>query len=589
MTTSPKDTPPFGSMDRRLTAFFIKEARKHGRSYLIAFLLMPATAAIAAYTPKVFQLAIDNGIIAGDMRVLTRMMFLFGALLLLRFVLGPVQQMVLQTAGIRTLREIRSTLVSHVCRLATGTFEKNPVGVYVSRATSDIEAIGETLATGLMSIITDAFTIIAILIVICTQDLRMGLIIALLVPIVAAIINWFRVRLREVHKEIRTLTGRLSGQLNETVSMRPEMLNFHLGSVAMKEYSESNLRLQDYNERAVSYDSLTYSIIEGIDYCAIGCVLILAGQSWFAGDLLTPGEIVMYLALLQQLFFPFKQLGQRIATIQSTYAALEKIDDTLNLPIPRDDGEQQPQGSAIEVRNLNFGYLEHKPVLKNVSFNLAEGQSLAIVGPTGSGKSTIVRLLTRQYEVESGSIFFGGTSLQAIQREHLKRHMVLVPQEPTIFSGTVADNISLRRPDLSRERMMEVCRNVTADEFIESLPHGYDTELESEGANLSMGQRQLIALARALATDARVLLFDESTANIDTQTELMIQHALNYIMQHRSAIVIAHRLSTIRHVDHILVLQHGVIVEEGNHAALLARNGVYRKMYDLQAMEQGPR
>jgi ATP-binding cassette, subfamily B, multidrug efflux pump len=570
--------------DRTLTGYFISEARKHRSAYLLAFALMPVVALLAAAAPKVVQLAIDKGMRAGDLAALGKMALIYLGIVVLRILLVPCQIITMQTAGIRTLREMRATVVRHICRLGKAVYDRFPLGVFVARATSDVEAVGETLATSLMSIFTDIFTIIAILAVLIHMNVRLGLVTLLLLPIVAFIINWFRLRLRGFHNRLRTLNGRLSAHLNETVAMRHEILNFHLSSRSIREYREQNGQYRYTAIRAVSYDAGTSAAIEGLSYVSIGLVLLLVSRSWFLSSTISIGEVVMYILYLQQLFQPFKQLGQRFTSIQATYAALNKIHTALLLPLPEDDGTERPANHDLHVQDLHFAYEADAEILKGISLDVAEGSSLAVVGPTGSGKTTLIRLLTRQYEADRGRIALGNTDLASIPREALKQCVVLVPQDPTIFEGTIAENISLGRDDVSRERVMDVCRKITAHDFIQRLPAGYDTPLTSGGKNLSMGQRQLVALARALAADSRILVFDESTANIDTETELLIQEALDFVMTQKTTIIIAHRLSTIRHVDHILVLKNGRIAEQGTHQQLLAQEGLYKKMYALQAL-----
>jgi ABC-type multidrug transport system fused ATPase/permease subunit len=497
----------------------------------------------------------------------------------------PLQQVFVQTAGIRTLREIRETIVTHIAHLGKRDFEKRPVGVFVSRATSDVEAVGESLTTGLMSIATDVFTVIAVLLTVFTMNVRLGIVTLILVPIVSAVINFFRLRVRHLYDRVRTLNGQLAGQLNETISMRHEVLNFDLVSPISREFAMVNADYRRNAIKSVSFDAGIYSVIDALSHLTIAVVLLMVARSWYFTDALTVGEIAMYVLLLQQLFEPFRELGQRFTTIQATLAALNKINEVVSIPKPPDQGEQVLVDHDLSVSGVSFAYLPGQPVLKNVSFSVPTGGSLAIVGPTGSGKTTIVRLLTRQYDVDEGAICIGNVDLRETPRSALRDNIVLVPQEPTIFRASVRDNIGLEREGVHSEDIVDICKEITAHDFIQRLPRTYDTILETGGTSLSMGQRQLIALARALVSGAQTLIFDESTANIDTQTELMIQHALEFVMSHRTTIVIAHRLSTIRHADKILVLADGAIVQQGNHESLLREQGLYRDMYELQCLE----
>jgi ATP-binding cassette subfamily B protein len=573
------------SSDRKLMSFFVREARKHGLGFLVAFLLMPICAVLAVSGPKLFQLTIDNGVIAGNASYLTRAAMGFLVVVLLRTILVPLQQVFVQTAGIRTLREIRATIVKHIAHLGKRDFEKRPVGVFVSRATSDVEAVGESLATGLMSIATDVFTVIAVLVTVCAMNARLGIVTLILVPIVGAIINFFRLRVRHLYDRVRTLNGQLAGQLNETISMRHEIMNFDLAGTVTREFADVNADFRKSSIKSVSFDASIYSIIDALSHLTIGVVLLMVARSWYFTDTLSVGAIAMYVLLLQQLFEPFRELGQRFTTIQATLAALSKINDVVSIPLPPDEGTRQVSAHDLVVSNVSFAYVPGQAVLKDVSFQVPTGGSLAIVGPTGSGKTTIVRLLTRQYDVDVGAIQVGDIDLRDTPRTCLRGNTVLVPQEPTIFRASVIDNIGLEREGVSGEQIEGVCKEITADDFIRRLPRGYDTVLETGGASLSMGQRQLIALARALVSGAQTLIFDESTANIDTQTELMIQRALDFVMTQRTTIIIAHRLSTVRHADNIIVLADGRIVQQGSHAALVQEEGLYRDMYELQSLK----
>ena len=570
--------------DRKLMKFFVNEARKHRRAYLLAFSLMPVVAVLTASGPKIVQLAVDRGMAAGSLKVLTTMALFYLMVVFLRLVIEPIQAIMIQTAGIRTLREMRLSVVEHISRLGKATYDRYPIGVLVTRATSDVEAIGETLATNIMSIITDFITVIVILGVLFFMDVQLGLLTLMLILVITLIINWYRIRLRVLHLRLRTLNGRIAAHLNETVSMRHEILNFHLSPGAIRDFSGYNADFRRTAIRSISYDAGAYSIIEGLSFVSIGIVFLLVSQAWLISNTMSIGAVAMYILYLQQLFTPFRQLGQRFTAIQSAYAALEKINSIMSLSLPRDSGTKQPVQYHLNLDNVRFSYEGDNEILKGVSLDLPERDSLAIVGPTGSGKTTVMRLLTRQYDIDSGSITLGDNPLSSIARQNLKKIVVLVPQEPTIIDGSILDNITLTRKDITREMVVEICHRITAHDFISRLPDGYDTHLLTGGTNLSMGQRQLVALARAFASEAQILIFDESTANIDTETELMIQHALSYVMTQTTTIIIAHRLSTIRHVGQIVVLKNGLIEERGTHEQLLSQHGVYSQMYAMQSL-----
>jgi len=315
----------------------------------------------------------------------------------------------------------------------------------------------------------------------------------------------------------------------------------------------------------------------------IGIILIILCSFPSVLQSVTIGLMVVYIPALQQLFEPVKEMGSRFAVLQSALAALNKISTSLSIPLPADKGSAEVSERNIRFDKVNFSYLEGEPVLINLSINIPLGHSLAVVGPTGSGKSTLIRLLSRQYDVDEGQILFGNTPIKDITRKSLKENIVLVPQDPAIFHNSIRFNITLNRPEVTEEKMIEICKKIDAHEFISSMPEGYDSTLEEAGSNLSTGQRQLIALARALASPAEILIFDEATANIDTKTELQIQKAMDFAMSTKTSIIIAHRLSTIKNAEKIIVLQNGNIIDEGNHQDLISREGLYKNMYVLQS------
>ena len=571
--------------DRGLLRFFLSYAMHHKGRFLLAFALMPLYAGLMSVAPKVTAQAVDVGIMKGDVRFTIGAAFVYLACVLGAFALMIGQNLCMQTAGLRTLASIRDAVLRHICFLGKDRFDKQPLGVYVSRSTSDVEVIGETMAAGLTNLISDAMLILLIFVNIMLVSVELGLWTLILVPVLVVIVDVFRRILRRLYDVIRTINGRLTARINESLTMVFEIQNFNLTDAFMADFDRHNSEYRDKNIHAISHEALVYSIIEGLSFVAIGAVLILITRPSVMDDGLMIGGIVAYLQWLGLIFLPIKQMGSRFAVLQAAFAALNKIHQVMSLPLPRDEGKSLVIRTDLVIRNLNFAYSPGEPVLEDIDLEVPSGSSLAIVGPTGAGKSTIIRLMIRQYELTAGAgqILIGGVPIQEITRQRLKETVVLVPQEPSIFNETVFYNIALNRPDVTAADVESICRNILADDFIRQLPDGYNSVLDSEGANLSMGQRQLIALARALSSRANILIFDEATANIDTQTEVMIQKALAYVMQQKTTILIAHRLSTIRDVDTIVVIRKGRIVDQGDHNELLARPGLYRRMYELQS------
>ena len=571
--------------DRKLTAFFLGFAARHKWRFLLSVLAMPIYAYLVAEAPNVMRRAIDDGIMAGDRAATIRHSLVYLGCMV-GGALGLVaQHWFMQSGGIRTLTHMREAVMRHILGQGRAEYDKRPLGVYVSRSTSDVEAIGETMTAGLTNLIADTLLIVFIFVNMVAIDRKLGLMTLVIVPVVVVVVDIFRRILRPLYDRIRTVNGTLTSQINEVLGMHGVIRSFHLQGAFNRLFREDNDEYRDTNIKAVSYDAAVFSILEGLSFVAIGGVLLyIAVRATGTEKALQLGAVVAFIQWLQMLFPPLKQMGARFAILQSALAAVSKLETVMQIPLPVDEGTKSPENLNLTVRDLTFAYNKEQPVLKNVALEVPAGKSLAVVGPTGSGKSTLIRLIVRQFDLNpgGGEILLGGTDLREILREDLRKKIVLIPQEPSIFEETVRYNISLDRPEVTMERIESICRKIRAHDFIQHLPHGYDTVIAGEGANLSMGQRQLIAMARALATDAQILIFDEATANIDTETERLIQEALDYVMATRTTILIAHRLSTIRDADQILVLNHGEIMERGTHDALMTRPGLYRRMYELQ-------
>ena len=564
---------------------FIEHAKKYKLRFLFSLSLMPISAWLAVKGPSLVQDAIDNGIKKQDISHVLEVSYIYLIVLAGLSILQACQNIILQTSGIRTLRDLRKTIVNHICHIGKKDYDSKPLGVHLSRATSDVENIGETFLQGITYILSDSLIIVGVFIYIFSQNTQLGFITLILLPIIIFTINWFRIKLRALYDNIRTLNGKLSAQLNEAFSMLYEINSFNLQNAHIEDFQENNEKYRKTSVKAISLDALVYSLLDGMLYITIGAILLLLGFIPSITEAISIGLFVAYIQLLQQLFEPVKEMGARFAVLQSALAALNKITDTINTQLPKDSGSKEMQNHDVSIENLSFEYVENEPVLKNINLNIPKGSSLAVVGPTGSGKSTLVRLLTRQYDLSKGDITFGKESIKEITRKSIKENIVMVPQDPAIFHETIRFNVTLNRTEVDEDKMIDICQRIKVDNFIQKMTNGYDTILEEGGANLSTGQRQLLALARALASPAEILIFDEATANIDTETELLIQEAMDFAMTQKTSILIAHRLSTIKHAENIIVLQKGEIIDSGTHEELLSHDGLYKNMYELQKNE----
>ena len=546
---------------------------------------MPISAYLAVQGPAFIQKAIDLGYKNEDVDTLIHFAYLFIFVVGLDSLVSMVQNILLQSGGIRTLSELRKRVVEHVSFMGRGDYEKRPVGVLVSRATSDVESIGETFLQGVSYLITDSLKIIAVIWYIFTQDETLGWLTLSILPPVILMVNYFRIKLRKLYDEIRTVNGRLSASINESVSMLREIRLFNLRGVQEEGFAKESWAYRDKSVKAISMEAFIYSFLEALLYITIGGSALIFTLFIGFDKGVTLGLFVAWISLLHQLFEPIKEMGSRFAVLQAAFAAMGKIGDTLAIERPKDLGDSQVDSAAMSLQKINFHYRQEEPVLKDLSLEIPAGSSLAVVGPTGSGKSTLLRLLSRLYEPVSGEILIGGKSLPVIDRDALKRHIVMVPQEPAIFHESLLFNITLGRDDISLAQIESMVEASGLKNFVDSLPKAYDSLLDEGGDSLSSGQRQLVALMRALVSPAKILIFDEATANIDTETERLIQKTINYAMSSKTVILVAHRLSTVRDADQIAVLLKGELNALGSHADLIKDCHYYRCLHELEDAE----
>ncbi|WDE96313.1 ABC transporter ATP-binding protein [Lentisphaera profundi] len=568
--------------DYRNLRTFVDAAKKYKTRFILSFFLMPISAWLAVQGPAFIQHAIDDGLKLGKADVLIHFATLYIFVVLGDTVVSAVQNLLLQSGGIRSLSELRKKVVEHISFMGRWDYEKRPSGVLVSRATSDIESIGETFLQGVSYLITDSLKIIAVIWYIFSQDSSLGWITLLVLPPVVLMVNSFRIKLRRLYDGIRTVNGHLSASINESVAMRKEIELFNLDEVQRKQFSSQSQEYRDKSIKAISMDAFLYSFLEGLQYLTFAMFAFLPIFLINFNPGISTGLLIAWIPLLHQLFEPIKEMGSRFAVLQAAFAAMGKIGDILVIPLPADKGENEIEDSSISIKNLGFHYIESEPVLKNINLHIAQGSSLALVGPTGSGKSTLLKLLARLYEPTQGEILIGKNTLCSIQRDVLKYHVVMVPQEPAIFHESLLFNITLGRQDITLEMIEDVVKRSGLQHFVDSLENSYDSILDEGGESLSAGQRQLVALMRALVSPANILIFDEATANIDTETERLIQSTINFAMTKKTVIIVAHRLSTIRDSDQIAVLLKGELNGLGTHTELINDCYYYRCLHELE-------
>lgn len=522
---------------------------------------------------------------------------LVGAMLLgtilVRLVFAALQGYMVQRVGQEITASIRDDLFRHVTSLSSSFFDRTPVGKLVTRLTSDVEALGDVFSTGAVGIVSDVVSIGVFLGAAFFEQWQLALVlVALLVPIGVATV-YFQKQLREANYRAREELSKLNTMLQENVAGINIVQLFRRERYNSKQFNQTNQRYLVQANRTIFNDSAVSATLEWISLVAVAAVLGIGGALVFGGSL-ELGSLTAFILIAQRLFEPLRQFADKFTLLQAGFTGIERITEILQQPVeirdPDSDRRQQLAATAetersgeIRFEDVWFAYKADDYVLKGLDLAIRPGEKVALVGPTGAGKSSIIRLLCRLYEPTKGRILVDGIDIRDLPQQELRRHIGVILQESFLFAGSVKDNITLGET-YSFEEVKQAAKLTDIDSFVEQLPRGYDTELRSRGTNLSGGQRQLLAFARVAIRDPRVLVLDEATASLDVSTEVQIQAALGQLMRERTAIIIAHRLSTIRDVDRIFCLKRGEIAESGTHDELLARGGLYASLYKLQML-----
>lgn len=503
---------------------------------------------------------------------------------------GHMQRMTLISSIVRGLRDLRQDLFAHLETRPSSFYDKVAVGRVMTRVTNDIESLYEMLRGmgGLVGQFVPFFVALAIMI---SSSIKLTLVLLLLVPIVATSTYFFRRASREVFRLVRNSVSALNQNLQENLAGMQIVQLSGRQDHNLDVYTAINKSNRRYEFRSINLATVYGACNDSLASIGLGLIIWFGGGQALQG-VMTLGGVILFTRFMGMLFTPVVQLGEQLNTMFRAMASGERIfqaldwDEQIHEPAQPAQLPERLEGK-VEFRHVNFSYSPATPVLKDVSVVIEPGEKLAIVGPTGSGKSTMIRLLGRFYDFEPGMVFLDDIDLNDLRSRDVRQRIGVVLQDFHIFSGTILDNIILGNPDISRERAIEAARTVNAHGFISRLALGYETPLVERGSNLSQGQRQLLAFARVLAADPEILILDEATASIDTETELLIQDGLHKLMQGRTSILIAHRLQTIQEADHILVLHHGVVREYGTHEELLAHKGIYYTLHELQFQEVG--
>nr|WP_322096159.1 ABC transporter ATP-binding protein [Pseudanabaena cinerea] len=589
-TQSPKrinsDRHPKSSDWRLILSLFPYAKRNSQKLVLSLFLLVPLSIA-AAIQPILVQQAIDGPIKNLDLLGLRWICLVILITIAVRLTFQSWQGYLVQEVGQQITADIRQDLFRHVTSLSTSFFDRTPVGKLITRLTSDVEALGDVFATGAVGVLSDfaAIATIALFMFWLRWDLAL-LLVAMVIPITALIV-YFQYEYRKANFKARDRLSELNSILQENIIGVNIVQLFRREKYNSEQHFKVNQQYVDEVNRTVFHDSAVSATLEWIALVAIAGVLWLGGGQ-IVQNSLTFGELSAFILFSQRLFDPIRQLAEKFTTIQAGFTAVERINAILQEPIEIRDPEYPkslPLDGTGEIcfDHVWFGYKPDEYVLKDINFTLKAGEKIALVGPTGAGKSSIIRLLSRLYEPTKGRILIDGVDIRDITQTELRRSVGVILQDAFLFSGDIKDNITLGE-DYAIEQVIAAAELMNVDRFIQELPENYATQIRERGTNLSGGQKQLLAFARAAIRDPKILILDEATASLDVNTEFLIQQALDILLRDRTTIIIAHRLSTIRNVDRILVLKQGEIVESGNHDQLIAQQGLYASLHELEMM-----
>ena len=589
------------AFDWKLLKRVMRYVKPYQASFVIAAFLTVFLAASALVQPILIQKTLDNYILVNNYGGLLFMVELMIGQLIIQTVAQYYQTYMTNSLGQSVIRDLRIDIFNHITSLRLKYFDRTPIGVLITRTVSDLETIADIFSEGLISIMGDMLLVIAVIAYMLIQDWKLALITLIPMPFLFASTYVFKEAIKSSFQEVRTQVARLNTFLAEHISGISIIQNFARENQEMRKFKAVNLKYRDANIRSNWYYSIFFPVVEILFAVCMGllvwygCKRILTDQQLAglsaSGSGVTPGTILEFIVLLNILFRPIRQLADKFNTLQMGMVGADRIFKVLDTDeVAVNHGRLRPARieGEIEFKDVWFAYNDENWVLKDINFHVNPGETLALVGATGAGKSSTINILNRFYEIGKGSVTIDGEDIRDYDVDYLRSQIATVIQDVFLFTDTIANNISLNNESITREQIIAAAKDVGAHEFIERLPGGYDYNVMERGATLSAGQSQLISFIRALVYNPAILVLDEATSSVDTETEVLIQSAINKLMQGRTAIVIAHRLSTIQNADKIIVLDHGEIMETGTHQELLRiEHGYYRKLYDLQFNSAG--
>ena len=581
--------------DFHIAKRLFKYLKPYWKMMAIALVLTLLTNILISFQPYFTKMAIDDFIVPKKTDGIYMFAFAFFLVFLFRFIFSYIQEILLNVVGQKVMFDLRTQIFTKLQQQEVAYYDKNPVGRIITRMTSDVDALNELFTSGVIDVLGDLVIIFAIIGFMFFLDWKLAIIVLVTVPLLFAATNWFRKHARTGFDKVRVRTAKLNAFLQEHISGAQTVQLFNAEKKAQQNFHEINDEYRDANIETIYYYAIFYPMVDFIGAIGIALVIWFGGyqilvSSSASGAALTIGVVIAFIQYSQQLFQPIRDLSDKFNVLQAAVVAAQRIfillDQDVEIETPLEPKKSGNAVGKIEFQNVWFAYKEKDWVIKNASFTINPGESVALVGHTGSGKTTVTNLLMRFYDIQKGKILLDGVDVRDWDLQDLRENFAVVLQDVFLFSGSIENNIRLGNEEIPDDKIRWAAREVHADQFINKLDKNYKSKVKERGAGLSVGQKQLISFARALAFDPKILILDEATSSIDTETEQLIQQAVDRVMQERTSLVIAHRLSTIQKCDRILVFHHGELREAGTHNELLSERGLYWRLFQLQYSEE---
>lgn len=578
--------------DARLMRRLLGYLRPHRHRVVLALAAIVGHSMMQLTYPYLTKVVIDQHILTGDLTGLNQIALLFLAILLASFLLEYLETYTMQMMGQRIMYDLRIQIYSHLQSLDVQFYDRNPVGRLMTRVTTDVDALNDLFASGVIAVFRDVFTLLGIMVILLVMDWRLALVAFSVLPLIAAVTHWFRKHARESYRRVRGWIARINSTLQESITGMTTIQLFRQEQRSFDEFNSLNRSHRDANVDSIFYYATFYPAINFLGALATA-LIIWFGGGWTLENTLTLGSLVAFLQYAARFFRPISDLSEKFNILQSAMASSERVFGLLDTPIGITNPAITPEVTRDQLGRIVFDHVwfayHDENVLRDVSFSIEPGERVGIVGATGSGKTTLINLLLRFYDVGRGSVSVDGIDIRRLPLSTLRRRFGLVLQDGYLFSGTVRDNVAMGQDYLDDDTILATARHVHADRVIDRSTDGLDSLVVERGATLSAGEKQLLSFARALAYKPEILILDEATSNVDTDTEFLIQDGLRTLMEGRTTIAIAHRLSTVQDMDRVLVFHRGELRESGSHQELLALRGIYYRLYQLQYKDQEDR